>query len=782
MPGPPRRGAGADAVVDGRGAARTSTGGRAGGVARPGDAARRPGARAGAIAAAANKLEAALRREKLGGAADDALRRARQGQPFESEEPPAKKRRRDPRTRRERKLSIDYDDVGDDAMEVEEEDLEMPPPAEPPKDDRALSAQAAGRLVAGARGPRAAAAPVPDAHRARLREGAAARCLAAPAETVAGEKRFETRDAIVARLARGEACDQPEGVARVLRRAVADKKSRRDGLELGLRVLFELYAREKRGAARDAYDRCLLALLGALRDGLDAEERKLLAEAALGAPRLPDAAIAFLGDLCESPDHVALGLGALRDVATRRPAARDRCLRRALELTRRPDVAPEVREKAVRLATNQLWPNAALRETVVAFARARLETAAREGPEGRAGDGGDALAAARRELALVVALCVKDASLVPDVVRAAAATADAPDDARRATTRQACEAELPKLAPALATVHGAKPTLEHAADALGGDLSPRRRDATEALLRSLVAALATGRGARAPALGGRRRRARAGAAGAGQRRGGRRGGVPDARARRGDGRGGRGGAAVPAAAARRRAARRGVPARGTDARRARAASRRARFFFVFPRRSATRRPVRAQAKASKSTTDLGAADLLVKLHRVPAGAVPVKRLNEALNVCLSLRDVFGPLALRDALDRMTPPQGSGAEGLAGVPKAFLRTCILAVKTHPAQLAGPVARRVLPRLVDVGVWRDADLWKGFLMYCKILGAGAGAGDDACFAAALMLPAPQLQKLLAFAPKLKLPLKRHAEKLVKARDTDGVVAGCLKLLGL
>ena len=351
-----------------------------GGVARPGDAARRPGARAGAIAAAANKLEAALRREKLGGAADDALRRARQGQPFESEEPPAKKRRRDPRTRRERKLSIDYDDVGDDAMEVEEEDLEMPPPAEPPKDDRALSAQAAGRLVAGARGPRAAAAPVPDAHRARLREGAAARCLAAPAETVAGEKRFETRDAIVARLARGEACDQPEGVARVLRRAVADKKSRRDGLELGLRVLFELYAREKRGAARDAYDRCLLALLGALRDGLDAEERKLLAEAALGAPRLPDAAIAFLGDLCESPDHVALGLGALRDVATRRPAARDRCLRRALELTRRPDVAPEVREKAVRLATNQLWPNAALRETVVAFARARSRRPRARGP------------------------------------------------------------------------------------------------------------------------------------------------------------------------------------------------------------------------------------------------------------------------------------------------------------------------------------------------------------------------------------------------------------------
>ena len=68
------------------------------------------------------------------------------------------------------------------------------------------------------------------------------------------------------------------------------------------------------------------------------------------------------------------------------------------------------------------------------------------------------------------------------------------------------------------------------------------------------------------------------------------------------------------------------------------------------------------------------------------------------------------------------------------------------------------------------------------YLPIEDRSPGAGDDACFAAALMLPAPQLQKLLAFAPKLKLPLKRHAEKLVKARDTDGVVAGCLKLLGL
>ena len=96
---------------------------------------------------------------------------------------------------------------------------------------------------------------------------------------------------------------------------------------------------------------------------------------------------------------------------------------------------------------------------------------------------------------------------------------------------------------------------------------------------------------------------------------------------------------------------------------------------------AFRRAVAAHAAAAhRTTTALSAADLLVQLHRLPEGAVPMKRLNDALNVCLSARDVFGPLALRDALDRMLPAADAGAAGLATVPKPFLRTCILAVKT------------------------------------------------------------------------------------------------------
>ena len=662
----------------------------------------------------------------------------------------------------------------------------MPPPAAPPKDDRALSAQAAGRLVAGARGPRAAAAPVPDAHRARLREGAAARCLAAPAETVAGEKRFETRDAIVARLARGEACDQPEGVARVLRRAVADKKSRRDGLELGLRVLFELYAREKRGAARDAYDRCLLALLGALRDGLDAEERKLLAEAALGAPRLPDAAIAFLGDLCESPDHVALGLGALRDVATRRPAARDRCLRRALELTRRPDVAPEVREKAVRLATNQLWPNAALRETVVASrARAARDGRARgaRGPRRRrrrrAGGGAPGARAGRR--------AVRQGRVARAGRRAGArrrpptrpTTRGAPRRARPAR-RSSPNWRRPSPRSTAPSRRSSTPPTRAGATCRPGGATRPRRSCGRWWPRSRPGA------ARArPALGGRRRRARAGAAGAGQRRGGRRGGVPDAprSARRRPRRSRRRCRPCCGGSTTRSSARRsGARCRRTP--RARGVPTRALFFFFFspPVRDAPPGPRAGQGvevdhgpggrgppgeaaprpggRRARQAPERGAQRLPEPARRVRAAGAPGRA---------------GPHDAAAGLGRR------GARGRAeGVP----------ADVHPGRQDAPGAARRAGRAARApAAGRRGRLARrgpveGLPRVRKILGAGAGAGDDACFAAALMLPAPQLQKLLAFAPKLKLPLKRHAEKLVKARDTDGVVAGCLALtlLGL
>ena len=201
--------------------------------------------------------------------------------------------------------------------------------------------------------------------------------------------------------------------------------------------------------------------------------------------------------------------------------------------------------------------------------------------------------------------------------------------------------------------------------------------------------------------------------------------------------------------------------------------------------AAFRKAVAAHASvASKTTAALSSADLLVALHRVDEGAVSVKRVTEALNVCLACRDVFGALALRDALDRMTDAGAAAdaAAARAALPTLLMRTCILAVKTYPQQLAGFVATTLLQKLVKLEVWATPALWKGFMMCCGLLAGGDAGSGATCFAAALALPGPQLAHLLKLAPKLKLPLKRHAEKLLKARDLGGVHKPSLKLLGL
>ena len=83
-------------------------------------------------------------------------------------------------------------------------------------------------------------------------------------------------------------------------------------------------------------------------------------------------------------------------------------------------------------------------------------------------------------------------------------------------------------------------------------------------------------------------------------------------------------------------------------------------------------------------------------------------------------------------------------------------------------------------MSLEVWTAKDLWKGFQMCCTFLLAGDDTGAT-CFTAALALPTPQLAALLKAQSKVRLPLKRHAEKLVKARDTS-IPKDKLRLLGL
>ena len=114
--------------------------------------------------------------------------------------------------------------------------------------------------------------------------------------------RYATRDSIVSRLARfeldrGAPGTLPSAVEGTLQLCVREKKKRREGVELALRVLYEAYARERgraspsrQGGAEEreqeqegAYDAALLTLLRALRDGLESSEKALFTEVVLGA-------------------------------------------------------------------------------------------------------------------------------------------------------------------------------------------------------------------------------------------------------------------------------------------------------------------------------------------------------------------------------------------------------------------------------------------------------------------------------------------------------------------
>mmetsp|Transcript_37682 Transcript_37682/g.120902 ORF Transcript_37682/g.120902 Transcript_37682/m.120902 type:complete len:181 (+) Transcript_37682:778-1320(+) len=176
----------------------------------------------------------------------------------------------------------------------------------------------------------------------------------------------------------------------------------------------------------------------------------------------------------------------------------------------------------------------------------------------------------------------------------------------------------------------------------------------------------------------------------------------------------------------------------------------------------------------------------------------MKRATDALSVCLAARDVFGAPTVKDALERMTAvvvqddvqddddlKDAAAKTAKRKLPQMLMRTAILAVKTYPSQLAGFVAKTLLTRLATkFSIWLNSSLWKGFVLCCTMLGDENGPN---CFDALLALPAPQLSFVLKSpnGAKLKLPVKRHAEKELARNKANHaaptIAAPVLRLLG-
>lgn len=649
-----------------------------------------------------------------------------------------KARAKDPRTRRERPRAplVVVEDV-DDAAALPNEaalldgDAEMTSAADVPPVDEGplLTAEEAGSLLR----------PLSERQEQYMRRGGLERVAAVQVDEP-GLRRV--RDAVVARLGRREIADSVvdadamrslfEGLSyEPVPRAVLpdDQRKKRTADEwkamnaarcdAALTLLFEAFVRGDAEHYEALAAELVQALVVALARG-SANERQLFAETLCCLPRLPERAVAALvkatcmapvnydGSEAEGDDpalaakKVLLGLSALRDVAIARPAAREMCATAALDLTRQPDARPDVRDKAIRLASNMLFPVVALQPYVRDFAtnNGRLRLAE---------DDLD-VDAVRRELALFVALCIKDLPLLHALVDVVVGRAPTDPDH---PARQALDAELPRLAPALASVHGCDNVLQ--ALAANQEDCPAR-DAIVLRLVELFADLPAPHRGKGLWAG-----------------------------------------ATAYAASRPNGAVNIVAAALADANAT-------QFQQVLPDlllRLEDDKLVRAFKRAANATPadtsaapKLDAAQVLVALHHVPVKSdkqvdgVPMKSVIAALGTCMGSRDVFGAAALKDvrlrlarshffqALDRMTTPaKDEKRPNAQALPQMLLRTAILAIKMYPSQLSAFVAGTVLGRLVtrfvsssfrtvahsqSQAVWTNPPLWKGFLMCAPTLG--------------------------------------------------------------
>ncbi|KAJ1459707.1 Symplekin tight junction protein C terminal-domain-containing protein [Pelagophyceae sp. CCMP2097] len=810
----------------------------------------------GAVAAAAAKIEAALRRAGQGAAADEALRAARAGEVLGAA---ALGAATTAALKKEPAAAADSAPAAGDAMEVEDVDDPLPlalakrgregdagaeggkrRAAEPIADlGRPLDASGAGALVLGSSGGGAAvltatAAPLAKSHAEQMRAFVTDRVAAGAVGGAAWASD------LVARLVRYElaSCDAvPHGAI-----LLAVEKYDAGGFDMAMRLLFDAHVVVVRAGSTQAYDETLLALLAALRDAYQdsRDNRNLFTDTVIAAPRFPSSAIAFLVACCDgesaSPGCVALGLAALRDAAFARPAARAACVEAVLRLSSRGEVHPAVRDKAVRLASNQFWPRVVVQAAVVNFARLRLEEHCAAAFDGAApeSDDDEAVTQARTELSLFIALCVKDPELFPELLVAAARNVrlSAQGKTEAGPVHRAVAAELPRLAPALATGHGCEATLRNAARIFDDDaqffdahrlvalrlveiLGPQEsltlrpglwdgacalRDAAErAAARKRMLAEAPTDGGAPPTDAAMKTEADSTKADSTKVE-------PtkvEPKAEPTEAPTDAPPADTPTDAAPTDAAPMDVAPteptfEATDADRrscvgllvpALAAADVDRLALVLPLLlnaldddalgSALKQAASAPRERSKAPR-LSAADVLVVLHRLDDdSSVSTKRLTEAVGICLALRDTFGASPLRDALERMTAAPAGNA-----LPQMLMRTAILAVKMYPSQLAGFVAGTVLSRLATaLAVWQNAPLWKGFMMCCTMLG---DENAPNCFAAALSLPPAQLQHLLRVAPKLKAPLKRHAQaeqqKAATKSEPPPFQQPTLKVLGI
>eukprot|EP00771_Trimastix_marina_P002965 gnl/Trimastix_PCT/4141.p1 GENE.gnl/Trimastix_PCT/4141~~gnl/Trimastix_PCT/4141.p1 ORF type:complete len:889 (+),score=176.39 gnl/Trimastix_PCT/4141:73-2739(+) len=139
-------------------------------------------------------------------------------------------------------------------------------------------------------------------------------------------------------------------------------------------------------------------------------------------------------------------------------------------------------------------------------------------------------------------------------------------------------------------------------------------------------------------------------------------------------------------------------------------------------------------------TPVDPVEIFVMLHVITTEQVPLKRLMQVTQHCLTNRTVFTQERIATVLQRLIE--------LTSLPVLLMRTTIQTLQFYP-ELTEFVVEHVLTRLVQMQIWHRGPLWEGFKRCCNV-------ARPQSVQVMVRLPIPQLNEVLLRFPSLTQPL--------------------------
>ena len=146
-----------------------------------------------------------------------------------------------------------------------------------------------------------------------------------------------------------------------------------------------------------------------------------------------------------------------------------------------------------------------------------------------------------------------------------------------------------------------------------------------------------------------------------------------------------------------------------------------------------------------TNSPLSPQDLLINIHNLDPSKCDPELVKAATSMCLRERKVFTQNVLHIALQQLV--------NQPNIPLLFMRTTIESLKMYPA-MAGFVMG-LMQKLIVKQVWKQAELWEGFILCCK-------QTVPQSYAVILQLPPPQLRMFFNSCKDLREPILQHVQE--------------------